>query len=116
VCGICCSIAVLLRHAGFVIGIFIWVFWSLRRERLVVAKDADLSTLDMVTHASVSAFAFALYTMSMGPHFQLLQSQFGIPNVMPVLVMVVFPMVVRALGDTYIKPSSHPAPEDPKTD
>lgn len=89
--------------AGFVIGVGLWVFWSLRRERLVVARDADLTVTDMLTHAAVSAFAFALYTMSMGPHFALLQSQFGIPNVMPMLVMVVFPMVVGVLGDTYIK-------------
>lgn len=90
-------------HAGFVIGVGLWVFWSLRRERLVVAEDADLTFLDMFTHSTVSAFAFALYTMSMGPHFALLQSQFDIPNVMPMLVMVVFPLVVGVLGDTYIK-------------
>ena len=89
--------------AGFVLGVGLWVFWSLRRERLVVARDADLSLVDMLTHSTVSAFAFALYTMSMGPHFSLLQEQFGIPNVMPVLVMVVFPTVVGLLGDTYVK-------------
>ena len=98
-------------HAGFVVGVGIWVFWSLRRERLVVAKDADLSFMDMLTHSSVSAFAFALYTMSMGPHFALLQGQFDIPNVMPMLVMFVFPMVVGLLGDTYIKKAGSSAVE-----
>lgn len=103
-------------RAGFVIGVALWVFWSLRRERLVVARDADLTLTDMFTHAGVSAFAFGLYTMSMGPHFALLQNQFDIPNVMPLLVMVVFPMVVGVLGDTYIKkPASLPASPDGKT-
>jgi hypothetical protein len=64
---------------------------------------------DMVTHSSVSAFAFALYTMSMGPHWALLQTQFKIPNVLPGLVMVVFPMIVGLLGDTYVQ---KPDPED----
>jgi ABC-type uncharacterized transport system fused permease/ATPase subunit len=91
----------------------VWVFWSLKREKLVVARDADLTVTDMVTHSTVSAFSFALYTMSMGPHFALLQSHFNIPNIMPLLVMVVFPIVVWVLGDTYIKkpePSDDAAP------
>jgi hypothetical protein len=81
----------------------------LKREKLVVARDADLTVKDMVTHSSVSAFAFALYTMSMGPHWALLQTQFKIPNVLPGLVMVVFPMIVGLLGDTYVQ---KPDPED----
>ena len=92
-----------LFHAGFVLGAGLWVFWSLKRESLVVARDANLSFVDMLTHSTVSAFAFALYSMAMGPHFALVQDQFGIPNVMPVLVMAVFPMVVALLGDTYVR-------------
>lgn len=95
--------------AVFVVAVAAWVFISLKRERLVVARDANLSLVDMVTHSAISALAFALYTMSMGPQFAVLSSRLEIlnnPNILPTFVMFVFPMLVQSLGDTYIKTPS----------
>jgi hypothetical protein len=91
---------------GFVVGVGVWVFWSLRRNSLTIHNDDNVTRFDIIKHSLISAFAFALYTLSFGSHSELLKQALAIPDKMlksiEGILMLVFPMIMRLFGDSYV--------------
>lgn len=88
------------------VGVGLWTFWSLRNSKLTIRNDDDITNVDMVVHALVTAFAFALYTSSFGSHSELVKEALGVPEKVLKTVegglMVAFPFITRLLGDTHV--------------
>jgi hypothetical protein len=89
---------------AFIGVVFIYVFESLRRERLIVHLENDLSIADMISHSFISSFAFVLYSMVLGPPFSL----WGVPKWVPFVGIAVFTLLASAMGDPYVARPSKP--------
>lgn len=99
-----------LVWAAFVAVVFFYVFESLRREGYVIHLDNELSIADMFSHSFVSSCAFVLYSMTLGPPFNL----WGVPEWLPFVGMAVFTLLVSFVGGTYIAPIVKDAKQVPQ--